>query len=279
MFMDCAPCPSTTTLEDDDCSYQFDPTSSLDDDDTDAFYDTMAKDNDHDIFYDSIECTDDDESLSVHSLMSPWMLTISHWLYTMTLTSLTYLHSLMSPRMLTIFHWLYTMTLTSHTWILLSVIHSVSYSLSARSYLLASTLFWDTLIYYRHPPVHLPTGTQTRKFKRHLSKRPHVPLLGFPRRWMLFTMCIALNGSLGLTQPAMAILYQMTSRDVASLTSMVDFTDPRTFGQYHSVRFKQFRTGLSRSVTQLSVTSSKVYGISIIYVQVGACARRRILLL
>ena len=81
--------------------------------DTDAFYDTVAKDNDHDIFYDSIECTDDDESLSVHSLMSPWMLTISHWLYTMTLTSLPYLHSLMLPRMLTIFHWLYTMTLTS----------------------------------------------------------------------------------------------------------------------------------------------------------------------
>ena len=88
-----------------------------------------------------------------------------HWLYTMTLTGLIFLHSLMSPRMLTIFHLLYTMTLTSLTWILLSVILSVSYSLSARPYLLALTLFWDTLIYYRHPPVHLPTGTQTQKFK------------------------------------------------------------------------------------------------------------------
>ena len=130
---------------------------------------------------------------------------------------------------------------------ILSVIHSVSYSLSARPYLLASTLFWDTLIYYCHLSVHLPTGTQTRKFKRYLSKRPHVPLLGFSRRWMLFTMCIALNGSLGFTHPAMTILHQMqsTSQNVVSLTSMVDFTNPGTFGQYHSVRLKQFRTGLS----------------------------------
>ena len=245
MFMDCAPCPSTITLEDDDCSYQFNPTYPIDDDDTDAIYDTVAEDDHHNIFYDSIECTDD-ESLS-DSLMLPWMITTIHWLYTMTLTGLIFPHSLMSPRMLTIFHWLYTMTLTSLTWILLSVIHSLSYSLSARPYSLALTLFWDTLIYYRHPPVLLPTGTQTRKFKRYLSKRPHVPLLGFPWRWMLFTMCIALNGSLGFTHPATTILHQMqsTSQNVVSLTSMVDFTNPGTFGQYHSVRFKQFRTGLS----------------------------------
>ena len=60
-------------------------------------------------------------------------------------------------------------------------------------------------------------------------------------------MCLGMNGTLGMIHPATQVRTQLrsTMQNVSSLTLMVDFTDPVTFGQYHCVRFKEFQTGAS----------------------------------
>ena len=153
----------------------------------------------------------------------------------------------MSLWMFSLFHLPFTMILSSLTWSTRHLITIFNFMMSAQPYLLISALCWDTLIYYYHPPPYIPTGTQTGRFKRYLKKKPHVSIVGFPKRWVLLTMCLGMNGTLGMIHPATQVRTQLrsTMQNVSSLTLMVDFTDSVTFGQYHCVRFKEFQTGAS----------------------------------
>ena len=143
----------------------------------------------------------------------------------------------MSLWMFSLFHLPFTMILSSLTWSTRHLITIFNFMMSAQPYLLISALCWDTLIYYYHPPPYIPTGTQTGRFKRYLKKKPHVSIVGFPKRWVLLTMCLGMNGTLGMIHPATQVRTQLrsTMQNVSSLTLMVDFTDSVTFGQYRCV--------------------------------------------
>ena len=93
----------------------------------------------------------------------------------------------------------------------------------------------------------LVIGNDTLYWCRHLKRRPHIPLVGYPRRWVILTMCLGFTGTRGMIHPATTVHNQLciTAYNVLSLTLMVDFSDQVTIGQYHMVRFKELRTGKS----------------------------------
>ena len=227
-FMDTSPCSSL--LSDDDFSYQLDVDKSLetendDDDDNNAiFHEAVSYEGDLDVFFDAVDSFD----YPTVDATGPFC-----WAY----------YTLMWHWMSTLFHRPLYMILFSLPW----VNPVLKFLFSAQPFLLASALFWDTLIYYHRPPSFSPTGTQTRKFRRHLKRRPHIPLVGYPRRWVILTMCLGFTGTRGMIHPATTIHNQlyMTVHNTSSLTLMVDFSDPVTFGQYHMVRFKELKTGKS----------------------------------
>ena len=119
-------------------------------------------------------------------------------------------------------------------------------TLLSRLTLFSAAISWDTIILFRHPPSVAPTGTQTRRFKRHMDRHRYIPLVGYPRKWLVLTGCLALNGTLGMTHPSTVISSQIrhTYHNMSRLQLLVDLNFT-TINQYHHLRYIEFTTGSS----------------------------------
>ena len=79
-----------------------------------------------------------------------------------------------------------------------------------------------------------------------MDRHRYIPLVGYPRKWLLLTGCLALNGTLGMTHPSTVISSQIrhTYHNMSRLQLLVDLNFT-TINQYHHLRYIEFTTGSS----------------------------------
>ena len=109
--------------------------------------------------------------------------------------------------------------------------------------LFISAICWDSVHIFAWPTVRLPSGTSTRRYRRYRKRHPHVPLVGYPKRWMILS-CLVIAGSLGVFDPLTSLLSQLqnTYSNMDALHAYVDVDLP-LLCQYHTCRLTEYSTG------------------------------------